>query len=207
MRLWRDILMVGDSLLESTRDCSWEGRCYLLSMKWELGWCRAAALAKSRAGGRAQFFTPFLAWLYFHSSPKVMLNFLLRGWRSRRRMCGKGTNVWSGWMGWEGCNERVRPAAVSHVYYYFCIFDPFLLCFILVWPVFISFWIVCKYFGTEIVFPSAPPNIMGTEPKGFWECATVLVTPRCSERKPGFFERLKKDTHKKSSKRAHKIKS
>lgn len=112
MRLWRDILMVGDSLLGNTRDCSWEGKCYLLSMKWEVGWCRAAALGKSRAGGRAEFFTPFLAWLYFYSSPKVMmLNFLLQGRRSRRRMCGKGTNVWSGSMGWEGCDERVRPAA------------------------------------------------------------------------------------------------
>lgn len=80
-------------------------------MKWEVGWCRASAFEKSRAEGRAQFFTPFLAWLYFHSSPKVILSFLLQGWRSRRRMCGKGINVWSGSMGWEGCNERVRPAA------------------------------------------------------------------------------------------------
>lgn len=77
-------------------------------------------------------------------------------------------------------------------------FWPFLLCFILVCPVFISFWIVCKYFGTEIVFPSAPPNIMGTEPKGFWERATVLVTPRCSERKPGFLNVWRKTPTKKA---------
>lgn len=67
--------------------------------------------------------------------------------------------------GWEGCNERVR---LGGEFLMFIITSAFLTFFVLFWSgVFLYPPLFVSTLGQRLPSSSAPPYIMGTEPRGF----------------------------------------
>lgn len=81
----------------------------------------------------------------------------------------------------EGCNERVRLGGEVLMFVITSAFLTF-FCLVLFWSAVVLYppATVAECSGTGIAFSSASPNVMGTEPRGFQSCATVLGTPRSS---------------------------